>query len=135
VTRTARHSSLPGFYRKPLATVRVRDAELRQRAIVLRPVEADWEEPGPIEGANVPLSNGVVWLVRYVGHPELGIEVRAADQAFGGYLILRSLLRHLGLDHDRLVWVSDAAMRPHAARRRERSARAVKAQVGSATIG
>lgn len=107
-----RTPSLPGEYRTPLATIRISDSELEQRSIKLRPIDADWEEPGPIEGSGLAIPAGDVWLIRYVGHPELGLEVRAADPASDDDSIVRSVLEHLDLGGDRVIWAAHAIARP-----------------------
>lgn len=93
-----------------LASIAVNDDEFDARDIRLEAWEPTGDEAGPIEVGTLGTPRGTVGLVRHVGHPELGIELRATGSAHPG-AVAEAVTSALGVPADRAIWVASGVSR------------------------
>lgn len=73
------------------------------------------DEPGPVASVVLVTSVGPVTLIRHLGHPELGLEVRACNSG-DPVTEIDAVLSATGIAPDRVTWLRPAT--PDDARRR-----------------
>jgi len=114
-------SDLNGFGASPtVATISATDEELTARHVRFQTAQPSGDEAGPIEVGTLRVLDGRVDLVRHVGHPELGVEVRSSVDADPAD-IAQAVTVALGLPPSRTTWV--------------RAATSVRAAEGSSPYG
>lgn len=89
------------------ATIDVSSDELADRGFDLRePVwDGTWDEPGPVDEVALRLADGIeVLLVRHLGNPQIGVEIRAPLDA-EPEAICTAVLEGLGLPKNRRIWI------------------------------
>lgn len=93
----------------PVATITASDEELAAHGIRFESLTPSGDEPGPVEVGVVRTRHGSVDLVRHVGHPELGIEIRADRDAHPNDVV-QAVMTTLDLPASRTIWVRSSSV-------------------------